>query len=90
MYQVSRDCSSYRSGLRDMVTFKVNKTSRTSLFFLQTKSFGKLHKYFYELDESAVQDRRTSAAIAFMATNATAELMRSDLIAEINSELLNQ
>ncbi|CCO25856.1 Alpha-2-macroglobulin domain-containing protein [Caenorhabditis elegans] len=69
MYQVSRDCSSYRSGLRDM-----------------TKSFGKLHKYFYELDESAVQDRRTSAAIAFMATNATAELMRSDLIAEINKE----
>uniref|UniRef100_A0A1I7T5S1 A2M domain-containing protein n=1 Tax=Caenorhabditis tropicalis TaxID=1561998 RepID=A0A1I7T5S1_9PELO len=69
MYQVSRDCASYRSSLKDM-----------------SKSFGKLHKYFYELDESKVSDGRTSAAIAFMATNATAELMRSDLISKINKE----
>ncbi|CAL2049438.1 unnamed protein product [Caenorhabditis brenneri] len=69
MYQVSRDCSSYRSSLRDM-----------------SKSFGKLHKYFYTLDESNVKDGRTSAAIAFMATNATAELMRSELLSRINKE----
>ncbi|ULT80996.1 hypothetical protein L3Y34_011096 [Caenorhabditis briggsae] len=69
MYQVSRDCSSYRSSLRNM-----------------TKSFGQLHKYFYTLDESNVKDGRAAAAIAFMATNATAELMRSDLLSRINKE----
>ncbi|EFO89751.1 hypothetical protein CRE_07473 [Caenorhabditis remanei] len=69
MYQVSRDCSSYRSSFKNM-----------------TRSFGKLHKYFYQLDESNVKDGRTSAAIAFMATNATAELMRSDLLSKINKE----
>uniref|UniRef100_A0A8R1HS70 A2M domain-containing protein n=1 Tax=Caenorhabditis japonica TaxID=281687 RepID=A0A8R1HS70_CAEJA len=69
MYQVSRDCVSYRGSLNNM-----------------TKSFGKLHKYFYSLDETAVRDGRTAGAIAFMATNATAELMRSDFLSKINKE----
>ncbi|CAD6185284.1 unnamed protein product [Caenorhabditis auriculariae] len=71
MFQVSRDCGSYREKITQV----------------KYDAFGQLHKSYYLFDEGAIVDDRAVAAIAFMATNVTQELMRIKMLERINGDL---
>ncbi|CAB3399940.1 unnamed protein product [Caenorhabditis bovis] len=70
MFQVSRDCQEYKEKLPPNVKYS---------------TFGKLHRTYYSIDETAVEDDRTVAAIAFMASNVTQELMRIRMLERVDS-----
>lgn len=73
MYQVSKDCVSYQEKIKEFQS-SINE------------EFGRLYKIYYDFDETFLVDDRAVAAISYMASNATQELLRIKMLDKLDHD----